>query len=381
MTIGTMNDMRRAISVFGIAAISLALSACSQADGDSGSGGARGGGGGPPPMPVDVATAVQDTAVEEVVATGQIEAIQFIELRPEVEGRITEISFREGSEVRRGAALFKVDDAELSARVAQLEAERDLARQGLERTRALLADDAASAAEFEEAEARSRSAQAQLDLQQVRLDRTVVRAPFSGASGARSVSLGDYVNSSTALVTLQTVNPQRASFEVPERYAGALALGQTVVFEVAARPGREFVGVVDFVDPRVRLPARTIEVKARVENRDRTLQAGMFIEARLATAVRPEAVWVPEEAVVQLEQGTFVWTVAASGQALRRAVQLGVRRPGRVEILSGLLAGEQVVTAGMERLFEGATVMPRQAIDAGVSGTAPPAPVDDPPTP
>jgi len=321
-------------------------------------------------MPVDVAMVVQDTAIDEVVATGEIEAVQAIELRPEVEGRIVRISFREGSEVRRGAALFKVDDAELSAQVARLEADRDLAAQGLERTRTLLDADAASTAELEEAEARARSAQAQLDLQQVRLERTVVRAPFSGVSGARSVSLGDYVNSTTPLVTLQTVDPQRASFDVPERYAGSLALGQQVVFEVAAVPGRAFVGVVDFVDPRVRLPGRTIAVKAQVPNRDRTLRAGMFIEARLATAVRPEAVWVPEEAVVQLDRGVFVWAVASGGQALRRAVELGVRRPGRVEILSGLTAGEQVVIAGMERLFEGATVMPRQAIDAG--STEPP---------
>ena len=352
-----------------LTALSLAaFVACSDADAESAGGGPPGGG--MPPSPVDVATAVQDTAIDEVVATGEIEAIQAIELRPEVEGRIVEILFREGTEVRRGGALFKVDDAELTAQVARLEADRDLAEQSLERTRALLADDAASTAELEAAEARARSAQAQLELQQVRLERTVVRAPFSGVTGARSVSLGDYVTTSTPLVTLQTVDPQRAAFEVPERYAGVLALEQEVSFEVAAVAGRAFTGVVDFVDPRVRLPARTIEVKARVPNPERTLQAGMFIEARLATAVRPDAVWVPEEAVVQLDRGTFVWVVASGGQALRREIRLGVRRPGRAEILSGLAAGEQVVIAGMERLFEGAPVMPRQPIDA--SGGAPP---------
>lgn len=326
-------------------------------------------------MPVDVAVAIQDTAIDEVVATGQIEALQAIELRPEVEGRIVRILFREGSAVRRGTPLFKVDDAELTAQVARLEAERDLARQALERTRALLAQDAASQAELEGAEARARSAQAELDLEQVRLDRTLVRAPFSGVLGAREVSLGDYVTSATSLVTLQTVDPQRATFDVPERYARAVALEQRVAFEVAAVPGRVFVGQVDFVDPRVRLPGRTIRIKAVVPNPDGTLQAGMFIEARLATAVRPDAVWVPEEAVVRLDRGVFVWVVDREGRVVRREVTLGVRRPGWAEIQAAISAGEDVVVAGMERLFEGAQVTPRRALDAGASadpGTLPP---------
>jgi len=306
-----------------------------------------------------VATAVQDTAIEQILATGQIEAVQSIELRPEVDGRIVQIQFREGSEVRRGTPLFKVDDAELRAQVARLEAERDLAAQALARTRELLDQEAASRAELESAEARARSTEADLELTQVRLDRTTVRAPFSGVLGQRFVSLGDYVNSTTRLVTLQTVNPQRAAFEVPERYATKLAIGQSVSFEVAAVPGRVFIGSVDFVDPVVRLPGRTIIVKADVPNADRALQSGMFIEARLATEVRPNAVLVPEDAILALEQGNFVWVVTSENQTTRRAVLLGIRTPGRVEILEGVEAGEQVVVGMLERLFEGAPVMPR----------------------
>ncbi|MDH3732351.1 MAG: efflux RND transporter periplasmic adaptor subunit [Gemmatimonadota bacterium] len=345
----------------------LTLLGCVAGDEEApGRGGPRGGpGGGPPAMPVDVAIAISDTVRDELVAAGEIEAVQAIELRPEVDGRIVRILVREGSEVGRGAGLFKVDDAELSAQVARLEADRDLARQALERTRALLAQDAASQAEYEQAEARARSSQAELDLQQVRLDRTLVRAPFSGVVGERSVSIGDYVTSSTALVTLQTVDPQRASFAVPERYAAALSVGQRVGFEVAAVSGREFVGEVDFVDPRVELPGRTIRVKASVSNADRALQAGMFIEARLAIEVRPDAVLVPESAVVQLDAGPVVWVVGSGGQAFRRDIELGVRMPGVAEVKSGVEAGETVITAGMERLFEGAPVMPRQAIDTG----------------
>jgi membrane fusion protein (multidrug efflux system) len=309
-------------------------------------------------MPVEVAVAKSDTVRDEIAATGQIEALQSIELRAEVEGRIVAILFREGQEVDQGAPLFQVDSTELAAQVAQLEAQRDLAQQDLARTKELVAQNAASAADLERAEANARAAEAQHRLQSTRLARTTVRAPFAGVAGQRFVSLGDYVTTSTRLVTLQTVSPQRAAFQVPERYARTLRPGQRVAFRVGAIPGRDFTGEVDFVDPVVQLPGRTILVKAKVPNPARLLQPGMFIEARLVTAVRPKAVVIPEDAVVPLEGSSFVWVVA-DGKASRRPVTLGVRTPGFVEVASGLAAGEQVVTGGLELLFPGAPVMAR----------------------
>jgi len=332
-----------------------ALTACKKAE-SGGEGGAGGpGGGGPPAMPVEAASARADTVVDAILATGQIEAMQSIELRPDVEGRLVQILVREGSPVAQGTALFKIDDAELKAQVAQFEAERDLARQSLTRTRDLLAQKASSQAELERAEATMRSNEAQLELLKVRLGRTLVRAPFAGVMGQRYVSLGDYVTTTTRLAALQTVSPQRASFQVPERYAEQLQPGQSVTFRVAALPGREFTGRVDFVDPIVQLPGRTIMVKARVPNPRRELQAGMFIEARLATAVRPNAVVIPEDAVLPLQGSNFVWVVA-DGKATRRQVELGVRTPGFVEVKSGVENAEQVVVGGQERLAEGAPV-------------------------
>ena len=221
---------------------------------------------GRPAMPVEVVVARTDTVVDAILATGQIEAMQSIELRPDIEGRIAEILVREGATVSRGQELFKVDDAELKAEVARAEAERDLARQAFARTRELLAQKASSQSELERAEATSRSTEAQYQLLKVRLDRTTVRAPFCGVAGQRRVSLGDYVTTSDPLMVLQTVSPQRAVFQVPERYADQLDVGQRVTFRVAALPGREFAGRVDFVDPVVQLPGRTITVKAQVPN-------------------------------------------------------------------------------------------------------------------
>ncbi|MDQ2670616.1 MAG: efflux RND transporter periplasmic adaptor subunit, partial [Gemmatimonadota bacterium] len=319
-----------------------ALAGCNSAESADGPA-AGAGGGGPPAMPVETRTAWVDTVVDAIRATGQIEPMQSIQLTPEVDGRITAILMREGAEVRRGAPLFRIDDAEMRQQLIRAEAERDLARQALERTKGLIAQKAASQADLEQAEATARSTAASYELLRLQVERSTVRAPFSGVLGSRSVSLGDYVTSSTPLVSLQTVNPQRATFQVPERYAEALRRGQRVRFTVAALPEREFVGVVDFVDPVVQLPARSITVKAEVPNPDRQLQGGMFIEAALATETRPGAVMIPEEAVLPLQGSNYVWVVQENGTVTRRETTLGIRRPGEVEVRAGIAAGEQVV--------------------------------------
>ena len=331
-----------------------APAACKKAN--SAAGGGPGGGGFA--MPVEVAAAIRDTVVDAIAATGQIEAVQSVELRPEVEGRIVEILVREGQDVGAGTGLFKVDDAELKAQVARAEADRDVAQRNLERTKQLIAQNASSQADLERADAGYRSAQASYDLLKTRLDRTVVRAPFGGVVGRRLVSIGTYVNSQTPLITLQSVNPQYATFDVPERYADRLHRGQLVSFQVAALPGKNFSGEVVFVDPVVSLPGRTILIKARVPNSEHQLQAGMFIEARLATNIRPNAVVVPEDALLPMQGATFVWVVK-DAKATQRQVTVGVRTAGWAEVQSGVEAGDQVVVGGLERLFPNAPVMAR----------------------
>jgi membrane fusion protein (multidrug efflux system) len=328
------------------------IAACSKANSE----GAGGGGGGMPPMPVEVFAVIRDTVVDAIAATGQIEAVQSIELRPEVEGRIVGILVGEGQRVAEGTELFKVDDAELKAQVARAEADRDMAQRALERTKQLMAQNASSQSDLERADAAARGAQASYDLLKTRLERTVVRAPFGGVVGRRLVSLGTYVNSQTPLIALQSVNPQRAVFQVPERYAERLRRGQLVSFQVAALPGRNFSGAVVFVDPIVELPGRTILIKASVPNPRRELAAGMFIEARLATEVRPNALIVPEDAILPMQGATFVWVVK-DGKADQRQVSVGVRTAGWAEIRGPVEAGDQVVVGGLERLFPGAPVM------------------------
>lgn len=324
---------------------------------------ANGGGMGEmPPMPMDVDTARQDIVIDAIRAIGRIEAIQATELKPDAQGRVVELLFREGQSVEAGAALIRIDDAVLRAQAERAEAEHALARQQLERVQRLRAENAASPADLERAEASARSAEAALAVLRLQIERATVTAPFAGVIGQRFVSVGDYVTPATALLTLQSTNPQHAVIEVPERYAGQLERGQVVDFSVAAHPGRTFRGVIEFIDPVVQPRTRTIVVKARAANPERVLSAGMFIESQVALAER-SAVVVPEDAIQSLRAANVVWVIV-DGRASRRVVELGSRAPGVVEIVSGVLAGEVVVVGGLERLFDGMAVVPRQMMPA-----------------
>ncbi len=357
---------RRQFVIWAVVVAALALIfALTRGDGDAATAQE---GGGMPPMPVDVDSARRQPVVDAVRATGRIEAVQAIELRPDEQGRVTELLFQEGQFVSRGTPLVRIDDAMLRASGERAKADRDLARQQLERVRRLRDQNASSPADLERAEAAARSAEAALAMLELQIERTTVRAPFAGVIGQRFVSTGDYVTTATRLLTLQTVDPQRAVIEVPERHAVSLRRGQTVDFTVAAQPGRVFRAQVDFIDPVVQNENRTIVVKGRAPNPNRLLRPGMFIEARLATATRSNAIVVPEDAIQPLRTASVVWAVT-DGKASRRVVQLGVRSQGIVEIVSGVKAGEQVVVGGLERMAEGMPVAPRPRGQAPNSDT------------
>jgi membrane fusion protein (multidrug efflux system) len=310
-------------------------------------------------MPLDLDSARLGTITDAIRASGRIEAVQAVELRPDAQGRVVELLFTEGQAVSQGAPLVRIDAALLVAQAERARAEFALAAQQLERVRRLRADSAASPADLERAEATAQSAAAALNVLEIQIARSTVRAPFAGVVGQRFVSVGDYVTPASRLLTLQTTDPQHAVIQVPERYAGDLRAGQTVEFTVAAQAGRTFTATIEFIDPVVEPRTRTIVVKARAPNPGRLLKAGMFIASEVAIRER-QTVIVPEDAIQSLRTGNVAWAIV-DGRASRRVVELGSRSRGFVEIVSGVLAGELVVVGGLERLSEGMAVVARQA--------------------
>jgi len=173
------------MSLRSVVVLVVLLAACKKAKSASPGGPGGGAGGGMPPMPVEVSAAIRDTVVDAIAATGQIEAMQSIQLQPEVAGRIVEILVREGQFVEKGAALFKVDDAELKAQVASAEADRQLAQQALERTKQLMAQNASSTADLQQAQGKASAADASYDLLKTRLEPSCARrSPASPAAGS-----------------------------------------------------------------------------------------------------------------------------------------------------------------------------------------------------
>lgn len=317
---------------------------------------------------VDAAVARQDTVSLTVRAVGSLEADARVRVRPEIDGHVTSVHFREGATVDRGELLVRLDHNKLQARVEAARATvqsaraevRNLERQ-LERNDTLLAQGAISQQAYDDLETRLNTAQARLEearanlsLAEQNLEDATIRAPFAGRTGARSFDVGDYVSVGDDLFTLVDDDPMEIGFSVPERYLGSLELGSPVSLTVRSMPGRTFRGKIDFVSPYVDPTNRTVALKARVPNPESELRPGQFADVRLQLQSRP-AVLLPEAAVVPRQGGNVVF-VADGGRAVRRQVELGARRRGEVEIVSGVSPGDTVVVAGQQKISDGSEI-------------------------
>ena len=331
---------------------------------------------------VEAAVAALDTLSLEVRAVGSLEAEAQVQLRPEIDGHVTSIHFREGDRVEEGQVLVRLDQQKLRAQVEAARAtvhrtrvEMENLQRRVERNDSLLARGAISRQTFDDLETQLGSARAALEearanlnLAEQRLEDATIRAPFSGRTGARSFDRGDYVRVGDPLLELVDDQPLEISFTVPERYLGRLQRGSPVSLTVRSAPDTTFRGRVDFVSPSVNPQSRSVRLKARVPNPEADLRAGQFADVRLQLERRP-AVVVPEAAVVPRQEGSAVYLLR-DGRAVRREVRTGARRRGRVEVLSGVSAGDTVIVAGQHGLTDGAEVQVTVEEPATPSGEA-----------
>ncbi len=329
------------------------------------------GGGGP--ATVEVARAEVLSVVDDVQAVGSLKSAQGVMLRPEVSGRISKLGFAEGALVRRGQLLVQLDDTLQQAQLQQARAQASIARTNLQRSRELQAQAFVSQSAVDQNSAALEVAEAQVSLAQAQVARMKVLAPFDGTAGLRVVDVGDYVKDGADLVNLEDLSSLRVQFAVPERYIDRLRAGQAVEVAVDAYPGRLFKARVLATDSQVEASGRALQVLAQVDNPGLQLKPGMFARPRVVFAVRADAVVVPEEALVPLGTRQLLFKVVsgAGGQqvAQRLEAKVGLRLPGRVEILEGVQAGDEVVTAGHGRLLRGDNI-PVRSIDLS-RGAAP----------
>lgn len=325
------------------------------APGAGGAGGRPGGPGGP--VGVEVARAEAMTLTDDVQAVGSLKSSQGVMLRPEVSGRIARLGFVEGQRVQRGQLLVQLDDTLQQAQLKQAEAQASIARTNLQRSRELLAQNFVSQSAVDQNAASLQVAEAQVALAQAQLARMRVLAPFDGTAGLKLVDIGDYVKDGADVVNIEDLTALTVQFAVPERYIDRLRVGQPVDVAVDALPGRSFKGRVQAVDSQVDANGRALQVLAQVNNPGALLKPGMFARPRVIFSVREGAVLVPEEALVPLGAQQFVFKIVdgPDGQKLsqRLEAKIGLRLPGKVEIVEGLQAGDVVATAGQTRLLRG----------------------------
>ena len=308
-----------------------------------------------PLVAVEVADVEVTTIVEELQAVGTLTPDEAVTVAPEIAGRIERIGFREGQKVAAGDVLVELDKAILRAELAKFRSDLTLARANHERMVTLSREGMAARQARDEALAALQSAEAGLALAEARLGKATIRAPLSGVVGLRSVSVGAYVTPGQAIVELADVDPVKLDFRVPELALSELRTGQPIRISVDARPGRSFEGTVYAIDPLVEVAGRAIRLRARIPNPDGELAPGLFARVEVVVGRRENAIVVPESAVFSRGQKRFVYRVVDEHAVLTEVV-LGQRRPGRVEVVSGLGKDDTVVRAGQQQLRDGARV-------------------------
>lgn len=286
--------------------------------------------------------------------SGAIEADEHIEIHAEVSGVVESISFNEGSAVNQGQILLTINDAELQAQLAQAETRHNLAAENERRAKLLLEKEAISQEEYDIASADYRTAQSQIQLIQAQLNKTAIKAPFSGTIGLRNISKGSYVTPATQIAQLVKTDRLKLTFSIPEKYAHKVRVGSTVNFHVQGIDG-EFSADIYATEPAVEVNTRTLTVKAMTANPGKRLIPGTFANIVFPLETVEDGLLVPAEALIPIQNGKKLF-VLRNGRASEIIVETGARTEQDVLISSGIQSGDTVLTSGVMSLRDGAEV-------------------------
>ena len=315
------------------------------------------GGGGEPPQTVSTTIARALPWRTHLDAVGDLRAVRGADLSAEVAGIVGDIDFASGANVPAGAVLLRLRLHEEPARLAELRANADLAALNLSRDTRENAAQAVSHAVVDTDQATLAADRAQVAAEQALIDEKIVRAPFAGRLGVRQVDLGQYLQPGTTIVTLQSVDPIFVDFYLPQGELAGIDVGGHAQLTVDTYPGRRFDARIDAIAPRVDQASRTAEIRATLANPDGALLPGMFANVRLETGAPASYVTLPQAAITYATYGSTIFIVRPGPPDTQIAhqvlVQTGETRGDQVAVVSGLSAGETVVTAGQLKLHEG----------------------------
>ena len=315
---------------------------------------ASGPAGGRPPS-VEVAKVEVARLTDDTQAVGSLRSRRGVVLRPEVSGRITQLNFTDGQRVRMGQVLVQFDDQLPQAQVQQALAELSIAQANQKRNQELVSQNFISQRSLDESAANLQVARAKLSLAQATAARLKIIAPFDGIAGIRLVNVGDYLKDGADIVNIEDIDAIFVDFRLPERFQSKVKRGQTAVLEMDALPGRKYNAKIQAIDPLIDANGRSVGVRGCIDNRQSQLRPGMFARVNTVFGVRENAKVIPEEAIVPQGGKQFVIKLLPGDTPLSRIsqrveVKLGLRSPGKVEVLDGLELGDTVVVAGQQRV-------------------------------
>ena len=320
--------------------------------------------GGAPPAPlVRTAPAREESFTDSIEALGTIRADEAVEITANVSAKVIAVHFNDNQRVDAGALLVELDGASAAARLREAEVVARDDQRLLDHYQALDRTAAVSKTLLAEQRAKAEASAARVAEARAELEDFTIRAPLAGVLGTRRVSPGSLVSPGTPVTTLDAIAALRVDFTVPERWLSQLAPGQAVRASSVAYPGRVFEGRVASIGSRIDPVTRAVPVIAALDNSDRLLRPGMLLDIALLGEPRPVRV-VSEQALMREGPALFVYVVDGDGRVERRAVAIGQRRPGLVEIVEGLELGERVIIEGAQKVREGTVV---RMADDGVS--------------
>ncbi|MDT8399906.1 MAG: efflux RND transporter periplasmic adaptor subunit [Pseudomonadales bacterium] len=304
---------------------------------------------------VTVATVTRQTLADQVESVGTTAANESINITAKVSETVSKVHFEDGIFAREGDVLLELTNAAEASRLAEAQASASEARRQFERLEGLIKNKLVSSTDLSVARTNMETAEARLEGVLVSMSDRVVRAPFSGVLGFRNVSAGSLVSPGTVITTLDDISTIKLDFTIPEVYLADIHVGQKIKAHSVVYADREFEGIVRVVGSRVDPVTRSVSVRAHIDNPEATLRPGMLLTVAMGLNEH-EATVVPEESVIVSQGHQYVFVIDDENIARQVEITLGRRRPGMVEVLSGLIPGQRVVTQGVAQVRPGQPV-------------------------
>lgn len=292
---------------------------------------------------------------DKIFTTGTILANEEVELRSEVSGKVMQVTIREGQPVKEGDMLLKINDSELQAQLQRAQYRLNLATERERRQRKLLEKGGISQEDYDATLNEVNVLKSEVALIRSQIDKTELRAPFDGMVGLKYVSEGSYITPSTRVASLQDISPVKIDFSIPERYVNRVGPGDRITFTVQGTPGR-FEGEIYAIEPKIESRTRTLQLRAISENPGGLLVPGAFADLELILQTIDDALMVPAIALIPELQGQKVF-LYRNGRVVQQTVQTGIRTDERVQLTSGIAAGDTVLTTGLLQVQPGMPVV------------------------